>query len=114
MDRLFTFGITNDMACAICSSQTETHQHLFSEYTFSTHCWDLLNAWIGIQIPKAKVVDWFLKWRCNSLMKKQIIGAAIVARWYHIWNARNIARIESRMLAPRYILRQVKHDIKGR
>ncbi|XP_074315422.1 uncharacterized protein LOC141651617 [Silene latifolia] len=113
-DRLLAFGIITDVACALCSIQNESYHHLFSECIFSTHCWDLFNEWIGIQIPKARVVDWFLKWRCNSLMKKQIIGAAIVALWYHIWHARNIARLEARVMAPRYILSQVKHDIKGR
>ncbi|XP_074300723.1 uncharacterized protein LOC141632032 [Silene latifolia] len=113
-DRLFKFGITTDMVCAICSSHNETHQHLFSDCTYSTLCWDLLNGWLGLSIPKTRVVDWFITWRCPLLMKKQIIGAAIVALWYHIWTARNIARIEARVLAPRYILRQVKQDIQGR
>ncbi|XP_074292958.1 uncharacterized protein LOC141619835 [Silene latifolia] len=113
-DRLFRFGITTDMACAICSLQNETHQHLFSYCTYCTRCWDLLNEWLGMSISKTSVVDWFTAWRCPSLMKKQIIGAAIVALWYHIWNARNIARIEDRVLAPRFLLRKVKQDIQGR
>ncbi|XP_074306260.1 uncharacterized protein LOC141641499 [Silene latifolia] len=113
-DRLFRFGITTDMACAICSLQNETHQHLFSDCTYCTRCWDLLNEWLGMSIPKTSVVDWYTAWRCPSLMKKQIIGAAIVALWYHIWNARNIARIEDRVLAPRFLLRKVKQDIQGR
>ncbi|XP_074282830.1 uncharacterized protein LOC141607377 [Silene latifolia] len=113
-DKLFKFGITTDQACAICFSQNENHQHLFSDCTYSTLCWDLLNEWLGLSIPKTRVVDWYITWRCPSLMKKQIVGAAIVALWYHIWHARNIARIEARVLAPRYILRQVKQDIQGR
>ncbi|XP_074288080.1 uncharacterized protein LOC141613238 [Silene latifolia] len=113
-DRLLSFGVITEAECVICSNQTETHAHLIYECMFSRQCWDLLSGWFGISFSRSNVVDWFLKWRCPSLMKKQIVGAAMVALWYHIWNARNITRLEAKVMTPRYILMQVKHDIQLR
>ncbi|XP_074304573.1 uncharacterized protein LOC141639315 [Silene latifolia] len=113
-ERLLKFGIVTDGSCFFCHSHLETHQHLLYDYQFSKLCWALLCGWLEIDLPSVGLIDWCLKWRCKSLMKKQIVYAAIVAVWYHIWNARNICRLEAMLITPAALIMKVKLDVTRR
>ncbi|XP_074304878.1 uncharacterized protein LOC141639720 [Silene latifolia] len=113
-ERLLNFGIITDVSCFFCHSHLETHQHLLYDCQFSKLCWALLCGWLEIDLPSAGLIDWCLNWRCKSLMKKQIVYAAIVAVWYHIWNARNVCRLEAMLITLAALITKVKLDITRR
>ncbi|XP_074293206.1 uncharacterized protein LOC141620165 [Silene latifolia] len=53
-------------------------------------------------------------WRCRSLMKKHIVFAAILAMIYHIWQARNLCRIDLLVPKPEVLIARVKTDVQLR
>ncbi|XP_074264074.1 uncharacterized protein LOC141586672 [Silene latifolia] len=110
-ERLLKFGIIADGSCFFCQTHLETHQHLLYDSKFSQLCWDLLRGWLEIDLPSTGLIEWCLKWRCKYLMKKQIVYAAIVAVWYHLWHARNVCRLEAMLITPSALIMKVKQDI---
>ncbi|XP_074265761.1 uncharacterized protein LOC141588205 [Silene latifolia] len=113
-DRLGSFGIQNDGQCEICQAHLENHTHMLYLCCYSQHCWSLLWEWLDYKFPLIGLCDWFRRWRCKTLIKKQIIAAAIVGLIYHIWFARNICRLEARLQAPWAILKQLKVELQAR
>ncbi|XP_074266339.1 uncharacterized protein LOC141588814 [Silene latifolia] len=112
-DMMLRFGVISDGLYEICRTQLEDHQHLFFLCEFSTRCWTLLRDCIGVDLPATDTLNWCIKWRCKSLLKKYIVYAAVVALIYHIWMARNICREENRVPAPCYIVNEVKSYIQN-
>ncbi|XP_074277980.1 uncharacterized protein LOC141601585 [Silene latifolia] len=92
-DRLQAFGISNDGLCEMCKDCAETHLHLFYQCPFSSSCWKLLKNLLGVQLPGQDIVNWCVKWRCKSLLKKHIVFAAVAAVLYSIWQCRNLCRL---------------------
>ncbi|XP_074305470.1 uncharacterized protein LOC141640661 [Silene latifolia] len=113
-DRLLTFGIITDARCDMCLVHQKDHKHLMYECEFSAKCWILLQEWLGIIIPKIGILEWGLKWRCRSLMRKQMVLSAMAGLVYHLWTARNICRIEQRLPRPSVVIAMVKADIQAR
>ncbi|XP_074278251.1 uncharacterized protein LOC141601845 [Silene latifolia] len=108
IERLLKFGIIADGSCFLCQTHLETHQHLLYDCKFSQLCWDLLRGWLEIDLPSTRLIEWCLKWRCKSLMKKQIVFAATVAVWYHLWHIRNVCRLEAMLITPSALIMKVK------
>ncbi|XP_074301545.1 uncharacterized protein LOC141632944 [Silene latifolia] len=106
-DRLLKFGIIADSVCDICLAHQEDHHHLLYSCPFSAQCWDLFKTWLNINMPLAGVLEWGLKWRCRSLLKKQVVLAAMAALVYHIWIVRNKCRIEFQIPRPCRVLADV-------
>ncbi|XP_074267214.1 uncharacterized protein LOC141590526 [Silene latifolia] len=113
-DRLLKFEIITDGQCDVCLAHIEMHQQILYDCVFSAMCWSQLKTWLGINMPNSGILDWSIRWRCRSLMKKQIVFTAILAMVYHIWQARNLCRIELRLPKPEVILARVKVDIQLR
>ncbi|XP_074266136.1 uncharacterized protein LOC141588602 [Silene latifolia] len=78
-DRLLKFGIINDAVCDMCLVHQEDHHHLLYGCPFSVQCWILFRDWLNINMPLVGVLEWVVQWRCRSLMKKQMIMAAMAA-----------------------------------
>ncbi|XP_074298079.1 uncharacterized protein LOC141628891 [Silene latifolia] len=94
-DRLLRFNIISDGYCDMCLDHLEDHTHLLYRCRFSVCCWRLLADWLDINLPDTDILNWCIRWRCRSLMKKQIVITAIMAMIYQIWNARNICRVDN-------------------
>ncbi|XP_074311439.1 uncharacterized protein LOC141647223 [Silene latifolia] len=112
-DRMLRFGVISDGLCDICRTQMEDHQHLFYSCDFSTRCWTLLREWLGVPLPTNDVLHWCSMWRCRSLLKKQLVYAAVVALIYHIWMAQNVCREEHRVPIPRQIFNEIRRYIQN-
>ncbi|XP_074300521.1 uncharacterized protein LOC141631797 [Silene latifolia] len=107
-DRMLRFGVLTDGLCEICWTQMEDHHHLFYLCDFSSRCWNLLRAWLGVPLPTNDVLQWCNRWRSRSLLKKQLVHAAVVALIYHIWMARNVCREEHRVPCPNNIVKEIR------
>ncbi|XP_074302911.1 uncharacterized protein LOC141637246 [Silene latifolia] len=93
-DRLIKHGLLIDGNCDICSNAIETSEHLFFLCSFSNRCLQGIGDWLGVDIPEHGTLDWCRKLKMKSLMKKQLIIAAILALYYHVWWVRNKCRKE--------------------
>ncbi|XP_074277740.1 uncharacterized protein LOC141601363 [Silene latifolia] len=112
-DRLQKFGVVTDGECYLCGVQLETHSHLFFECVFSMQCLLHLQNWLQVHW-QGNVMDWIIRWRCRSLMKKQVVMAAISGLIYSIWNCRNKCRLENYITQPRQVVKGVQQLIKIR
>ncbi|XP_074265701.1 uncharacterized protein LOC141588146 [Silene latifolia] len=106
-DRMNKFGICTVGLCYLCGMQMETHRHLFFECPFSLQCMLLLQAWLQIQW-QGDMVAWLIRWRCCSLLKKQVVMAAISGLIYHIWECRNKCRVELYISQPICVVKNVQ------
>ncbi|XP_074305079.1 uncharacterized protein LOC141640017 [Silene latifolia] len=113
-DRLIRFGVIADGHCDICLDHPKDHNHFLYGCRFSACCWKLLAEWLDVPLPDAEILDWCRRWRCRSLMKKQIVPAAIMAMIYQIWNARNICRMDNKLVHPTYAVKTVTEQVKSR
>ncbi|XP_074288841.1 uncharacterized protein LOC141613991 [Silene latifolia] len=113
-DRLLNFGMIIDGRCELCSSADETHAHLFYQCPFSVRCWCLLQKWLDIQLPGQDIIGWCVNWRCRSLLKTQVLFAAVVALLYIIWQSRNLCRLEHWVRTPTEVIKEVKLLIQQR
>ncbi|XP_074303465.1 uncharacterized protein LOC141637942 [Silene latifolia] len=111
-DRMQGFGMPTNGLCEFCLVNQEDHAHLLYECVYSQKCGEGLTEWLGVTVPLHDLVQWSIRWRSKSLMKKQILLAAIIALWYHLWKARNICRIEAKLFTPRFIIQQVRYSAK--
>ncbi|XP_074301615.1 uncharacterized protein LOC141633017 [Silene latifolia] len=112
-DMMMRFGVISDGLCEICRTQMEDHQHLFYSCDFSVRCWTLLRDWLRVPLPATDILNWCSVWRCRSLLKKQLVYAAVVALVYHIWMAWNVCREEHRVPTPGYILNETMRYIQN-
>ncbi|XP_074311042.1 uncharacterized protein LOC141646932 [Silene latifolia] len=113
-DMLHKMRICEDTVCCICGNQDESHAHLFFECDYSRECLSLFNAFMKNSVPTGNVVQWWLKLRMRSLLRKQMIGAGSQALVYRIWEMRNKCRVEGVLLRPRNLILLVQQDIRMR
>ncbi|XP_074301519.1 uncharacterized protein LOC141632917 [Silene latifolia] len=107
-DRLLRMGITQNNRCYLCGDAEEDLNQLFFSCPFRRQCLKLLEEWLQVCIPCHEVVDWLLQIRVRSLLKKQILAAAIAQMMYLIWRARNCCRVEYVIPHPVGLIKQVK------
>ncbi|XP_074271503.1 uncharacterized protein LOC141595436 [Silene latifolia] len=111
-DRLIKFGIIADATCDMCMIQQEDHHHLLYGCQFSVQCWNLFRDWLKINMPLVGVLEWGVQWRCRSLLKKQMIMAAMAALVYQIWTVRNKCRIDLQLPRPCRVIAEVKANVR--
>ncbi|XP_074266789.1 uncharacterized protein LOC141590074 [Silene latifolia] len=99
-DRLRAFGLPIDGVCDLCALYTENHHHLFYQCEFSIRCWDILRHWFSVSLPTQDILQWCVKWRFRSLLKKHLVFAAVVAVLYNIWRVRNLCRLDMVLHSP--------------
>ncbi|XP_074266676.1 uncharacterized protein LOC141589955 [Silene latifolia] len=113
-DRLHSMNICSDKLCVLCGVADEDHNHLFFQCEFSKSCLHLVNQSLGIKVPTDDVVNWWLRLRIKSLLRKKIVAAVIQGLHYKIWEARNKCRIDHAVGRPDFIVRQIREEISNR
>ncbi|XP_074315503.1 uncharacterized protein LOC141651701 [Silene latifolia] len=113
-DRMQAFGLPTNGLCEFCLAGPENHQHLLYQCIYSKKCWDSLMVWLRVTVPVQDVVQWSVRWRSRSLLKKQVVLTAIIALWYHLWHARNVCRLEAKLFTPSFVVKQVKSEVQQR
>ncbi|XP_074278584.1 uncharacterized protein LOC141602176 [Silene latifolia] len=106
-DRMGRFGILTDGLCFLCGIADESKAHLFFECGFSRRCLSLIQMWLPAPW-QPNVIEWIIQWRCRSLLKKQVLMAAIAGLVYLIWESRNVSRVEHRVTRPECILKKLQ------
>ena len=83
-EQLIKHGICTDDRCLLCSTNIETHDHLFFSCTFSSQVWTSLAQWlqIPVKLQLHKALWWFDKKSKVSRFRKQIYYSTIVAATY--------------------------------
>ncbi|XP_074310094.1 uncharacterized protein LOC141645754 [Silene latifolia] len=99
-DRLLRMSIIQNNRCFLCEDAEEDLNHLFFSCPFSRKCLRLLEDWLQVCVPCHEVIDWWLNVRARSLLKKQVMAAALAQLMYLIWRARNCCRVESVIPLP--------------
>nr|TKS06527.1 hypothetical protein D5086_0000121650 [Populus alba] len=93
MDRLSAAGIIQNASCILCGLQTETHEHLFFNYTTSRQVWQTVNTVATIYWPSCNWSD-LLQWGAVNYNKKNdvqhlIVCLLLTTTVYHLWQERN-------------------------
>ncbi|XP_074283135.1 uncharacterized protein LOC141607680 [Silene latifolia] len=107
-DRMGRFGILTDGLCFLCGNAAESTAHLFFECGFSRRCLQLVQMWLPAPW-QPNVIEWIIQWRCRSLLKKQVLMAAIAGLVYLIWDSRNVSRLEHRVTRPACLLKKLQN-----
>ncbi|XP_074291951.1 uncharacterized protein LOC141618770 [Silene latifolia] len=107
-DRMGRFGILTDGLCFLCGTAAESKAHLFFECGLSRRCLNMVQMWLPAPW-KPNVIEWIIQWRCRSLLKKQVLMAAIAGLVYLIWESRNVSRVEHRVSRPDCILKKLQN-----
>ncbi|XP_074300539.1 uncharacterized protein LOC141631816 [Silene latifolia] len=110
-DRMVKMGFLQSNVCWLCGQEEECHQHLFFSCTYSRKCLTVVENWLQIRIPVQDVMEWWLKYRNRSLLVRQVLAASIAYLMYEIWHARNRSRVESFLVLPTVLVRQVQRGI---
>ncbi|XP_074288313.1 uncharacterized protein LOC141613474 [Silene latifolia] len=112
-DRIQKFRVISAGVCYLCGLHMETHSHLFFDCSFSMQCLKHLQTWLQIQW-QGSVLEWILRWRCRSLLKKQVIMAAISGLIYSIWDCRNKCRLEHYITQPARVVKGIHQMLRIR
>ncbi|XP_074306200.1 uncharacterized protein LOC141641438 [Silene latifolia] len=113
-DRLMRMYIATANTCYLCAEQTESHAHLFFECEYSRKCCQLVTAWCQEVLPEKDCILWWCRKRYRSLCRKKVMGCVIAGLMYHIWHARNVARVDCLMTRPEQLMRVLQNDVRFR
>ncbi|XP_074288875.1 uncharacterized protein LOC141614022 [Silene latifolia] len=94
----------------LCGSQDENHDHLFSSCSFTCHCYASFQKWLGLPGNGVVLAERMLKIRSYSGFLRKLLCSLVIALHYHIWHARNLCRVEQRVLHPKAIIQAVRED----
>ena len=93
LDRLQRTGITTTLTCVLCSSQPETHDHLFFQCNFNKKVWSAVKNHAFIRWP---VTTWpnLINWVCAVFKGKKdpqshIAKTLLSTTIYYLWYERN-------------------------
>ncbi|XP_074298562.1 uncharacterized protein LOC141629462 [Silene latifolia] len=110
-DRMLSFGMVTNGLYEFCLDKQETHEHILYQCEYSMRCWQLLQQWLGMTFPVHNLITWCIRWRCKSLLKKQVVMASIMTLIYHLWYAWNVCRVEAKIEAPWSLVKRIKEEI---
>ncbi|XP_074306045.1 uncharacterized protein LOC141641273 [Silene latifolia] len=113
-DRMIQMGFGHDPCCYLCSAADESHDHLFYQCPFSTHCISYLQQKLGVHFSADSLARWDSNGRARSKLQRKIISSCHVGVTYCIWNSRNKARLDAYVLRPENIVRNVIKDVLAR
>ncbi|GJW00222.1 ribonuclease H-like domain-containing protein, partial [Tanacetum coccineum] len=81
-----------NMACSLCESKPDSHEHLFFECAFSQHVWSHLNGFAGlpnITLSINEIINDILPFAARKTSKSIIAKLVLAAATYFIWQERN-------------------------
>ncbi|XP_074288589.1 uncharacterized protein LOC141613746 [Silene latifolia] len=117
-DRLMKMMIAARNRCLLCDTEEESIEHLFFQCSYSQRCLRLLEEWLQVSIPLNSIIDWWIRLRERSLLKKQVVAAAVAHLMYLIWYARNRCMLLYGLPFPVVLIKQVKEcllmNLRGR
>ncbi|XP_074278607.1 uncharacterized protein LOC141602200 [Silene latifolia] len=110
LDRLCKMGVTNQKVCFLCGEQNEDHDHLFKYCRYTCLCYNRIQNWLNLRGGSFGNAGEMLKSRHYSGFIRKLFCSLVLATQYHVWYARNICRLEHRVLHPKAILQVVQED----
>lgn len=118
MDRLSRFGVVQNATCVLCSSNIETHRHLFFDCPFSNMVWQSVSLKVPIRWPR---LDWFLflRWAMVRLKKKDdpvflVARITFAACVYFIWYERNRRIFDKSSVSEDKVAREIWDSVRSR
>ncbi|XP_074305021.1 uncharacterized protein LOC141639953, partial [Silene latifolia] len=116
LDRLHKMGVNQSTTCYICGMAAESHKHLFQDCVYVTKCYKELYTWLGVSDQRKQLVsaDKVLQQRGWSGFVRLATCALVVALQYHIWQTRNLCRLEGIVPQPRTLLKWIQNEFKMR
>ncbi|XP_059639124.1 uncharacterized protein LOC132281440 [Cornus florida] len=105
--------------CILCSSDLESHDHLFFKYSFVKPMWNFLQTRCGFHILPASWSE-FITWasyhwkgKSNSwFYNNSISRLALAALVYNIWNERNNRIFKKKFASANAVLHQTLQSIR--
>ncbi|GKD93401.1 reverse transcriptase domain, reverse transcriptase zinc-binding domain protein, partial [Tanacetum coccineum] len=81
-----------NMACSLCESQPDSHEHLFFECAFSQQVWSHLKGFAGLPnttLSINEIINDILPFAARKTSKSIIAKLVLAAATYFIWQERN-------------------------
>ncbi|KAG7600321.1 Reverse transcriptase zinc-binding domain [Arabidopsis suecica] len=111
--RLLSWGMQVSPLCCLCSSSTETRDHLLLTCSYSASVWSLTLA--RLRYSNSSFLDWdeLLNWTRGSAnfspsLLRKIVAQATV---YAIWKQRNNILHNSQVIPPSVIFKTIDREI---
>lgn len=111
--RLTAWGMQIPHLCCICSSATETRDHLLVACVYATEIWEHVFSRIGR--PRGQFIDWqhLLSWLKQSVSRStrllRMLSAQAVV--YSVWKQRNNVLHNQVSIPPQVIFKEVNRTI---
>ncbi|XP_060200203.1 uncharacterized protein LOC132628418 [Lycium barbarum] len=114
--RLEKMGLCQDNFCGLCGRSPETINYLFFECAYSQMCLEMVLTWL--KAPKCRLEVQGM-WRrlvrgTQGKISRGLIWAILAAMIYHIWNARNDAVWNHKIIRPQLMVQQIQEESRIR
>ena len=117
MDRILTFAPSVPVTCVLCTSDTESHCHLFFECPFTDGIWSSVLFKCGVpwlRLPWPLFVTWATS-RCKGKSLSSIVlKLSLVVIVYYVWREWNNRRFKNSRQPAAMVLNSVKSTIRLR
>ncbi|XP_074299353.1 uncharacterized protein LOC141630431 [Silene latifolia] len=113
-DRLLKMNIIQNNCCYLCGETMECHEHLFFQCRYSRLCLELTGCWCLVDLPEKNCIEWWIRWRQQSIWYKQVVAMILASLLAHIWFARNKCRLEGCLSHPQVVVNSIKREVKLR
>ncbi|XP_074313912.1 uncharacterized protein LOC141649113 [Silene latifolia] len=113
-DRLLKMNIIQNNCCYLCGETMECHEHLFFQCRYSRLCLELTGCWSLVDLPEKNCIEWWIRWRQQSIWFKQAVAMILASLLAHIWFARNKCRFEGCLSHPQVVVNSIKREVKWR
>ncbi|KAK9665961.1 hypothetical protein RND81_14G149500 [Saponaria officinalis] len=105
------FGYNGDLWCSICASDLETVDHLFFACPYNVLCLQVIEARLGMCIPRSRTLVWWENHKFKSFFEKKVVGAVLVALIYYVWRARNNSLHNGVVIRPEIWVKHLLVDL---
>ncbi|XP_074300880.1 uncharacterized protein LOC141632216 [Silene latifolia] len=113
-DRLIRMKIAHSNCCFLCGSQEENHPHLFFDCLYSKKCLHMIANWCKVRLPDSNYIQWQVDWRQAAACRKKVTAMILACLMYHVWQIRNISRMDGYVWRPEVLFNRVKYEVKSR
>ncbi|GJS09395.1 protein LAZ1 [Tanacetum coccineum] len=93
----------NQVRCSLCNTQSDSHEHLFFECTFSAQVWYLVRGLAGMDLVPPVLEDirmWFQPMAAKRAVINIVGKLIFAASAYYIWLERNNRLFENTRRSP--------------